>query len=94
MTRVCIAWQVKSEVQPDRVVYNCLVDMYCNKGDMGNAWAVYEHFRDHTEFKPDVITYTTLVGGYSLLADADGAIKVGTLPTLSKLSECQQKIKY
>lgn len=75
--------QVKSDVQPDRVVYNCLVDMYCNKRDMVNAWAVYEYLRDHTQFDPDVITYTTLCDGYSLLGDADGAIKVGIILFIS-----------
>ncbi|CAN4120113.1 unnamed protein product [Withania somnifera] len=59
-------------VEPALVSFNCLVDVYCKGREMEKVFKVVEEMREK-DIVPDVITYTSLIGGLALVGQPDKA---------------------
>lgn len=62
-------------VEPDIVSYNCMVDVYCKRGEMEKANKMVDEMRKR-EVIPDVFTYTSLIGGLGLAGQPDKAREI------------------
>ncbi|XP_044492764.1 putative pentatricopeptide repeat-containing protein At1g02420 [Mangifera indica] len=58
------------EVQLDIISYNCLIDVYCKGRQVEKTYKVFEKMRDE-DISPDVISYTSLIGGLGLIGQTD-----------------------
>ncbi|XP_074586899.1 pentatricopeptide repeat-containing protein At3g50420-like [Curcuma longa] len=69
--RIVHAQMLKSDIKPDILLQNALVNMYACCGDMPSSSLVFDNME-----KPDLVSWNSLLAGYSDSGEGEKAMKV------------------
>ncbi|KAK4525051.1 hypothetical protein GAYE_SCF07G2956 [Galdieria yellowstonensis] len=67
--------QLKTQLQPNKVVYNAMIDICSRTGRMEEALQLFEEIKSIGE-KPDEYTYNALIKGYARAGNVQSAVQI------------------